>query len=130
LKISDESLRELKWKNNREKRIVPCPEPTYFINITYDGYVMPCCHLRADIPEHQEFILGNVKDDTLEDIYYSDKAKKFRERLTVENGDYPEPCKYCQKIRGLKCSKAPNGFDWLGKRYQGNKINEKYYWYE
>lgn len=111
------------WKNNLEKRIVPCPEPTYYMNITYNGNVMPCCHIRDDIPIHEDYILGNVKENTLEEIYNSEKAVKFRNRLTVENGDYPTPCKNCQKIRHNSCSGAPNGFNYIGSRYSGNKIN-------
>ena len=91
-------LSELKWKNNMDQRIIPCLQPQYYINISYDGSVMPCCHMRPDNPEHKDYILGNIKDTPLVDIYYSEKAKKIREKLRVHYGDYPEPCKYCQKI--------------------------------
>ena len=120
----DEIIKFMSWENDAGKRIVPCPEPTYYLNITYDGNVMPCCHIRSDIPIHQEFILGNVENNTLAEIYYSDKAEQFRSSLTKENGEYPSTCINCQKIRKDVCSGAPNGFDYLGPRYQGNKINE------
>ena len=121
----EEVIKMLGWRNDAEKRVVPCAEPTYFMNITYDGYVMPCCHMRADIPEHKDYILGNVKDQSLLEIYFSEKAKDFREKLSVENGDYPDPCKNCQKHRSGTFADAPNGFEYLGARYRDNKIHEE-----
>lgn len=124
LNRDDDVIREMKWRNEVDERIVPCPEPTYYMNITFDGNVMPCCHLRSDIPIHQDYILGNVKNNTLEEIYNSPKALEFRQRLVNERGDYPDPCKNCQKIRPSECTGAPNGMMYLGRRYQGNVINE------
>jgi radical SAM protein with 4Fe4S-binding SPASM domain len=124
LSKEEPALIKMNWKNNSEERKVPCVEPTYFINITYDGNVMPCCHLRSDIPMHQDYILGNLKEQTLKEIFYSEKAKAFRERLSKENGDYPETCKNCQKIRNDVCTGGPNGFDYIGQRYSNNTINE------
>lgn len=124
LSKDEQPLKMIRWKNDSNKRVVPCPEPSYYINITFDGSVMPCCHIRSDIPIHKDYILGNVKENTLEEILNSPKAIEFRQRLTVENGDYPDPCKYCQKIRSNICTGAPNGFNYIGKRYMENKVNE------
>ena len=124
--LKKEDLPDLNWKNNCSERIVPCPEPTYYINISYDGSVMPCCHLRPDNPKHKEFILGNINDDNIKDIYYSEKAIKFRKQLQNENGDYPEPCKHCQKVRATTCIGDPEGFEYYGEKYKGNKINKDF----
>jgi radical SAM protein with 4Fe4S-binding SPASM domain len=117
-------INQIVWKNNKQQRIVPCPEPSYFINITHDGSVMPCCHIRSDIPMHKDYIFGNVKNNTLLEILNSPKAVEFRQRLTVERGDYPTPCKTCQKVRHGLLTGAPNGFVWSNRRYDGNQINE------
>lgn len=117
-------INQISWKNRKDHRIVPCPEPSYFINITYDGSVMPCCHIRSDIPMHKDYILGNVKNNTLIEILNSPRAVEFRQRLTVERGDYPTPCKTCQKTRPGIITGSPNGFNWIGHRYLENKINE------
>ena len=106
-------LPQYMWANNMGKRTEPCPEPEYYINIYYDGSVMPCCHMRPDNPKHKEYILGNIKDTPLVDIYYSEKAEKIREKLRVPNGDYPEPCKYCQKIRIENCFGSPSGWNYI-----------------
>lgn len=126
LSKEDQTIKFMKWQNDSAKRIVPCCEPSYFINITFDGNVMPCCHIRSDIPMHKDYILGNIKHETLEEIFNSDKAVKFRNSLITEYGDYPEPCKNCQKIRSGECTGAPNGFNYDSRRYLGNAINERY----
>lgn len=59
----------LKWKNNLNLREVPCFEPNYYINIYHDGSVMPCCHLRSDNSNHKEFIMGNLKNNSIIDIF-------------------------------------------------------------
>ena len=35
-----------------KKRDVDCPEMSYFLNISYNGLVMPCCNMRFDDPKH------------------------------------------------------------------------------
>ena len=111
-------LPEMNWVNDMRPRTVPCPEPDYFINIYYDGSVTPCCHIRPDNPDHKEYILGNIHDTPLLDIYYSDKAEDFRKRLREPNGDYPEPCKYCQKIRDEICVGSPSGWNYNPHKYK------------
>lgn len=106
-------LPQYEWAENMEKRTRECPEPEYFITIAYDGSVMPCCHMRPDNPAHKEYILGNIKDTPLVDIYYSEKAEKIREKLRVRYGDYPEPCKYCQKKRYINCYGSPSGWNYV-----------------
>ncbi len=83
--------------NNREfeLRQEPCYVPKRYIAIAYTGEVTPCCHYRFDAPEHKDYILGNVRDNTVEEIYYSDKAVNFRKR--VEHGNLPDGCKRCTK---------------------------------
>lgn len=110
-------LPQYKWKLDMRPRTIPCPEAEYYINISYDGSVMPCCHMRPDNPEHQQYILGNVNEQSIVDIYYSQKAEEFREKMRHENGDFPEPCKYCQKIREENCTGSPSGWNYMGLEY-------------
>lgn len=105
------------WKNDMALRTKPCPEPSYYINISYDGSVMPCCHLRPDNPEHKPYILGNINDTPLVDIFYSEKAEKFRKQMQQENGDYPDPCKRCNKIRIMNLTGEPTGWRYKGIDY-------------
>jgi radical SAM protein with 4Fe4S-binding SPASM domain len=76
-------------------RRAPCLDPQFFIGIDYNGSVMPCCNMRSDYKLHRPFILGNVKKDSLLDILYSKKARDLRSRLEI--GDFPDPCKFCDR---------------------------------
>ena len=82
-------------------RTEPCFEPMYFVGIDYTGDVMPCCNLRHDVEEHKQYILGNLKDNTLEEILNSNKAIKFREdAASGDNHKMPSCCLYCLKEEG------------------------------
>jgi len=91
---------KMSWKNNRDVRREPCLEPTYFISIDYNGNVMPCCHMRSDIPRYSEFILGNVYKNKLSEIFSSEKAESLRKLLYSSNySQFPSHCRHCQKTR-------------------------------
>jgi radical SAM protein with 4Fe4S-binding SPASM domain len=93
----------LKWANNKAQRTVPCIEPTYYISIDYNGNVTPCCHIRADNPEHAQYVMGNITKEKLADIVNSDKWIEFRERVSSNDYEnYPDICKTCAKIRTNK----------------------------
>lgn len=96
-------------KYSKERRTTPCMEPTYFIGIDYNGNAMPCCNMRSDYEEHKPFILGNIAEQSLKEIYESDKAKAIRkltstgipDREAIELiGSSKYPCMYCTKGEG------------------------------
>lgn len=80
---------------SKEKRNKRCKEPLYFAGIDYNGNLMPCCNLRSDNKRHEAYSLGNVKTQSLEEIYQTDKAKKIRQQ-----GGLLIPCEYCLKEPG------------------------------
>jgi radical SAM protein with 4Fe4S-binding SPASM domain len=84
-------------------------EPTYFIGIDYNGNAMPCCNMRSDYDEHQPFILGNIAEQSLEEIYNSNKAAAIRKLTStgIPDADAIEligaekyPCMFCTKGEG------------------------------
>jgi len=79
---------------NKNKRISPCIIPFNNIYIDYNGNVMPCCNLRSDWDLHKPFILGNIKQNTIYEIFNSFKAKQFRKQLN-KWGNKTFPCNYC-----------------------------------
>ena len=83
-----------------------CYEPNYFIGIDYTGDVVPCCNIRSDINNHNPYVLGNVKNDTLEDIFNSKFAVKFRS--DVNNLNFPDVCKSCSKEPGRYTNESPD----------------------
>jgi len=93
-----------------EVRTEPCFEPQYFVGIDYTGDVTPCCNIRGDIKKHRSMILGNLHDDSLENILNSFNAKRIR-RITSYGGIcFPEPCQYCNKEPG-RYTKEHGGID-------------------
>jgi len=91
------------WKHDKEVRTARCIEPKYYISIDYNGNIVPCCHMRSDIPRYKKYVWGNVKDNTILEIYNSPKAVAFRKRV-FEDLDFPDICKTCTKHR--------LGFNW------------------
>ena len=87
------ALEELSLK---ERRTEPCLEPDRFIGVDYNGNVMPCCVTRSDIDSHQDFILGNIKEQSVMDIFNSERATTIREKAM--KGDFDDdmkPCHHC-----------------------------------
>lgn len=92
---------KMEWKNDKRLRTVPCLEPSKFIGIDYNGSVVPCCHVRSDNTDHEDFVLGNINDQDLVDIFYSDKAVNFRSIMSSEQFNlYNRCCRSCQKEPG------------------------------
>ena len=87
-------------------RKVPCFEPNFFIGIDYTGDVVPCCNFRGDNPKHRYYILGNIKDNTLDEIYNSMKAQSFKKAVNLSK--FPEPCWYCTKMAGRYTRDIPD----------------------
>jgi radical SAM protein with 4Fe4S-binding SPASM domain len=92
-------LSDMLWRNDMKKRDLPCYELVYNLTINYTGDVMPCCHMRQDNPNHKEFILGNVNDNTIVEISKSNKLNEFKNNILNPNNEFPSTCEYCQKQR-------------------------------
>jgi len=104
IKIKDPHNHEYKnieWHSNRKsrQRNKKCIEIFNYISIDYNGNVMPCCHMRSDAKKHEDFILGNINEKSISNIYYSKKSKKFRNIMLGKIDDYPKICKRCHKYR-------------------------------
>lgn len=78
---------------SNKARIKWCDEPTKAIAIDYNGNVMPCCNVRSDVSQHKLYSLGNIKTNSIIDIFNSDKAQYIKENLMI-------PCKMCHKYGG------------------------------
>lgn len=93
-----EDIPGLKFRNNRFYRTYPCYDPRDFISIDYNGNIKSCCHSRADVDIHNDMILGNIRHNTLKEIYYSPKSERLKKVLiNADISNYPTPCKKCHK---------------------------------
>ncbi|MGH3796859.1 MAG: radical SAM/SPASM domain-containing protein [Pseudonocardiaceae bacterium] len=80
-----------------ERRLLPCHAPTYELNIDFDGSVVPCCNMRSDAPLHQPYVLGNVTDTSLADIYFGARARSIRGVVARPSPNLP-PCLTCTYV--------------------------------
>jgi radical SAM protein with 4Fe4S-binding SPASM domain len=85
---------------------VPCQRLWSGLNVHFDGSVVPCC-----IDWEDKHVLGNVNDNTLEEIWNSAKFKEFRKQQIAGQ---IEMCKEC-KVYEYQHSKEWIQF-WLAKQ--------------
>lgn len=79
------------------RRLLPCRAPIYELNIDFDGSVVPCCNMRSDVPLHRPYVLGNVADTALADIYFGAKARAVRSVVAQPSPDLL-PCLTCTYV--------------------------------
>lgn len=67
-----------------------CSMATHYAKIEPNGKVFPCCR------GPQELEMGNVNEQTLEQIWNGPKYREFRRRMHAR--DYPEVCRTCDVL--------------------------------
>ncbi|MGH9946530.1 MAG: radical SAM protein [Pyrinomonadaceae bacterium] len=79
----------------QEDRVGPCREPFETFVVDYTGKVMPCCNLRSDFPEHQNYITGDLSnlDESIFDIY-AGRLSGWRKSM-VGFDKKENPCRTC-----------------------------------
>jgi len=85
-----------------------CPlniDKTMFVS--WNGNVSPCCDLGHPVPgviskdeiiKNTELVFGNVKENTIVEIYNSEKYREFRKKIKK---CIPDECRHCMLIRGV-----------------------------
>jgi len=68
-----------------------CTNPWYSVSIKADGAVVPCCMAFNDEPD---MVYGNLHEQTLKDIWNSDKVKEFRLNHQYSQ-NLPVTCQTC-----------------------------------
>ena len=68
----------------------PCARLWTGVNIHFDGSVVPCC-----IDYNDEHVMGNVNDNTLDEIWNGKKFKRFRKLHIARKWDKIKMCKNC-----------------------------------
>jgi radical SAM protein with 4Fe4S-binding SPASM domain len=80
-----------------DERTRPCFHPMMFFIVNYRGDVVPCCDFVGDIPEHRPYVVGNVADASLFDIYANEKYTDWRINV-LSTGKKPVPCNTCSQF--------------------------------
>lgn len=79
-------------------RLSPCAMVFNNVTVDYDGSMMPCCNLRGDIDAHKGFIVGNLREGGIVDLFLSEAMAGWRRSLAGVDPK-EDPCRTCkQKI--------------------------------
>lgn len=110
-------LQTAEFRANLGLRNYPCIDPGIFLAIDFNGDVMPCCQIRHDNPAHEEFILGNIETETIEEIFSKEKSQKLFTQINTETGTkLPSPCQHCHKGIGRYTRDNPSIY--FSERYR------------
>lgn len=75
-----------------------CFLPNIQVPIDYDGSYTLCCNTRSDVIEHKDYIIGNVKNNTIFELFTNKKIIDFRKKLLVF-GEKDGACHNCLDLR-------------------------------
>jgi MoaA/NifB/PqqE/SkfB family radical SAM enzyme len=70
-----------------------CRRPWTLVYVTVHGNVLPCCIAPWITSNYHGIVLGNLFEQTLEDVWWGDRYAGFRTDL--QTASPPEPCRGC-----------------------------------
>jgi radical SAM protein with 4Fe4S-binding SPASM domain len=78
-----------------QPRTMPCYFPFAHFIVGYSGNIVPCCHIRSDAHDHQQYVIGEIGDfESIFQAYASRRAVKWRRHL-ISFDEKKEPCRSC-----------------------------------
>ena len=97
------------------RRTSPCLEPFNHFTVNYNGQVVPCCRIRSDADEHQDYVICNLHEvDTIFDAYAHSRLVEWRRSL-ARFGDKASPCGTCDNAIVRDTWSAQNRFKAIAK---------------
>lgn len=80
---------------NKYQRNRPCFVTKHSIDIDYNGDVLPCCNMISDAPNHKQYIIGSICNETIYDLYWKSCHSNFT--TSIQRADFHnfEACQYC-----------------------------------
>lgn len=96
-------------------RSSPCLAPFTELNIDHRGYVIPCCNIYTDRPEHLEYTVGNVNGSDIFDIFSGSALQRWRRDLLKFDPDIPI-CTSCSRYEFSGIATAGNRAAMAGVR--------------
>ena len=102
---------------NEDVSNLPCYMPFYKMMIDWNGDVLFCANDWG-----RERVVGNLFQQSIEDVWMSNEMKKVRQKLNKGNRNF-SPCKTCN-VKGTLVGK--NSYDLLMEYYNENRSNRKH----
>jgi radical SAM protein with 4Fe4S-binding SPASM domain len=97
-KTQKELLSELKKKESMaEERLKKCPEVFGKVSIDWDGQITACC---SDY--NREMIIGDIKRDSLYNIFHNDIANTYRKILRKNEFEKIPHCNRCFDLMNIQ----------------------------
>ena len=76
-------------------RTSPFFHPNMQVSIDYGGIYNLCCNIRSDVKEHKDYLIGNVENNSIFELFTSDKIIEFRKSLLRDNSKKFGACANC-----------------------------------
>jgi len=89
-----------------EKRTKFCVVPYLSFIINYKGTVYPCANFHPESPEHQKLIVGDVKKESIFEIFAGEKFTEFRKKMIMDINT--PPCNSCNACPMTGTINTPN----------------------
>lgn len=64
-----------------KRRKSPCVSPVTEFLVDHRGWVLPCCNVYTDLPDHVDHTLGRLEHLTIFDVYADKAARSWRDGL-------------------------------------------------
>lgn len=65
------------------------------VSIDYDVIYTLCCNIRSDVKEHKDYLIGNVENNSIFELFTSYKIIEFRKHLLRSNSKKFGACANC-----------------------------------
>ncbi len=86
------SLGQIELCSGSVSPLSPCHIPEHILTIDVEGNVLPCFE-----DYFRKNVMGNIKTQSLDEIWNSDKYKDFRRRLRLRQRHLFDPCQSCNR---------------------------------
>ncbi len=81
-----------------KQRVISCNMTTTSAAIDYLGNFRMCCNILTEIPEHKDYVFGNMNNKSFKELWFSKTMKNLRTRhMNADWNDSPI-CKKCYKL--------------------------------
>jgi radical SAM protein with 4Fe4S-binding SPASM domain len=79
-------------------RTAPCGLTATSLSVDYRGDVKMCCNVVPDVEDHRQYVVGNVGESTLADLWSSPQMDDWRARHGVADWSASPACRTCTQI--------------------------------